>query len=122
MTDFGWVRDAPAELETHLTLYSQKVGIVLVDAPLTDSFVLTRQNRTPTITKIHTRPFQGGFEDFVSGSSFFEYDIPNTGPARRSPLEDLFFYWSNRRPPAFDVTHPTLFSLSYYPLRIIIAE
>lgn len=37
-------------------------------------------------------------------------------------LEDLIFYWSNQRPPAFDMVHPTLFSLSYYPLRIIAAE
>lgn len=102
--------------------YSQNVGVILVDAPLSDTFVVSRHHRTSTITRIHSRPFQGGFEDFLSRSSFLENNNSNTGPTRRSLLEDLVFYWRNGRPPAFDAIHPTLFSLSYYPLRIIAAE
>jgi len=74
------------------------------------------------ITRIQSRPFQGGFEDFLSGPSAPNDGNPNAGPTRRSLLEDLVFYWNDSRPPAFDVIHPTLFSLSYYPLRIIAAE
>ena len=71
---------------------------------------------------LQTRLFQGGFEDFLCFSSFPDKLSPETGPPRSSPLESLIFYWVIKQPEGFDVTCPSLFSFSYYPLKIVAAE
>ena len=71
---------------------------------------------------LQTRLFQGGFEDFLCFSAFPDKLDPETGPPRSSPLESFIFYWGIRQPEGFDVTCPSLFSLSYYPLKMIAAE
>ena len=63
-----------------------------------------------------SRLFRGGYEDFA------DHHGQTAGPSRRSILDDLVFYWKQALPPTFNSTQPTLFSLTYYPLRIIAAE
>lgn len=98
-------------------------GLILVDAPISNSYILRRRENENTSTfTIRTRLFQGGFQDFLSGPLFSDNIDPESGPTRSSLLETFIFYWAVEQPQGFDVTCPTLFSLSYYPLRIIAAE
>ena len=82
----------------------------------------SRDSQTSSTLTLQTRLFQGGFEDFLSGSSFFDHIDPEIGPPRSSPLESLIFYWGITQPQGFDAKCPTLFSLSSYPLRMVAAE
>ena len=45
-----------------------------------------------------------------------------TGLQRRSILEDLLSYWKDTLPPAFKADLPTLLSVAYYPLKLVVAE
>lgn len=93
---------------------------MLVDVSFNHSYTLGHQDDNGT-RRVQARLFQGGFEDFLSGT-FCDNPVPESGPGRRSLLEDLEFYWSNGQPHGLDVNRPTLASLAYYPLRIIAAE
>lgn len=98
------------------------VGLILVDAPISNSCFLQsphNNNTTPLTLQIHL--FQGGFQDFLSEPSFSNIDH-KSGPIRSTPLESFIYYWSLQQPPGFNVDCPTLFSLSYYALRIDVAE
>lgn len=74
---------------------------------------LDNENTTPITVK--TQLFQGGFEDFLDNTH------RKSGPLRSSPLETFIYYWS-LQPPGFNLHCPTLFSLSYYALKIDVAE
>lgn len=94
-----------------------------MDAPISNTYVTKPRGKKNTISLIHhTRLFQGGFQDFLSEVLFSANVEYESGPPRSSPLESLIFYWSLQWPPDFDVKCPTLFTLSYYALRIDIAE
>lgn len=69
---------------------------------------------------LEPRLFLGGFEDFLSPSSFLENETRQL--ERLSHLEDLVVYWTKTRPPGFDPNSPSLLSLAYHPLRIVAAE
>ena len=99
------------------------VGLILVDASVNESCVFhsLHNNDTNPVT-LRTRLFQGGFQDFLSEPSFSDSFESTSGPIRSSPLESFIFYWSLQRPPGFNVDCPTLFSLSYYALRIDVVE
>ena len=104
--------------ETH-----RYIGLILVDPPISNLYVSKSSDNTSTKTlTLQTRLFQGGFEDFLCGPSFSDNLSPKTGPPRSSPLESFIFYWGIKQPEGFDVTCPSLFSLSYYPLKMIAAE
>ncbi len=99
------------------------IGLVLVDPPIRNSYVSrSRNSPNPSILLLQTRLFQGGFEDFLSGFSFSDNTNPETSLPRSSTLESLIFYWNLRQPPGFDVNCLSLFSFSYYPLKMIAAE
>ena len=99
------------------------LGIILVDPPISNSYVLQERDcQTSSILPLQTRLFQGGFEDFLCNSSFSENMDHETGPPRCSPMESCIFYWTTKRPQGFDFTCPSLFCVSYYPLKIIAAE
>ena len=102
------------------TLAYYETGLILVDPPISNSFLSRRQHAT--IVNLHTRLFQGGFQDFLSYLPISDNVNPEPSPARSSPLESIIFYWGVQTPPAFKMDCPTLFSLSSYPLRIIAAE
>ena len=99
------------------------IGLILVDTPISNSYVLQssdNDNKTPLTLRIQL--FQGGFQDFLSEPSFSDNINHKSGPIRSSPLESFIYYWSFHQPPGFNVNCPTLFSLSYYALRIDVAE
>lgn len=99
-----------------------EIGLMLVDPPISNSYVSRRNNGKATFLKFQTRLFQGGFQDFRTGPSFSDNINSESCPTRSSPLESFIFYWNIQKPPGFDVDVPTLFSLSSYPLRMITAE
>lgn len=82
----------------------------------------SRDSESVTPLTLQTRLFQGGFQDFFSEPSFSDNTGHESGPARSSPLESFVYYWSLQRPPGFNINDPTLFGLSYYALRIDVAE
>ena len=98
-------------------------GLILVDPPISSSYLSkSRDKQDSVVLTLQTRLFQGGFEDFLSNYSFSRNDYTEDGPPRSSPLESLVLYWNIRQPNGFNVKCPSLFSLSYYPLKIIAAE
>lgn len=105
-------------LQTHIL-----IGLVLVDPPISNSYVSRSQdNEKSIILTLQTRLFQGGSQDLRPGPAYSDDIDPASGPIRASPLESFLYYWGLERPQGFDTKCPTLFSLSYYPLRIIAAE
>lgn len=100
------------------------IGIILVDRSLNNMYTPSNshENNEMPFIKAQAKPFQGGYEDFLSGPLDKEGLEPTTGPQRSSLLDDLIFFWSNKLPPNFDVLKPTLLSLSYFPLKIVAAE
>jgi hypothetical protein len=92
------------------------IGIILVDAADSDSFVAAGRKIT-----LRSQPFQGGYEDFLDPPSFSS-QVVDDGPQRRSLLEDLVYYWEKHTPSRFNAQTPDLLSLAYYPLRIVAAE
>ncbi|KFA54500.1 hypothetical protein S40293_10061 [Stachybotrys chartarum IBT 40293] len=72
-----------------------------------------------------SKPLQGGFEDFLQSPSFasFRVTAPHTRHSwdKASMLSSLLHYFGNP-PPGFTTTQPSILSLGYYPMRIILAE
>ena len=100
-----------------------QTGLMLVDPPISNYYVSRPHlNSNATILELQTRLFQGGFQDFLPCLPFSDNNNPETGPIRSSPLETFIFYWGIQRPPKFNVDHPTLLSLSSYPLSMVAAE
>lgn len=64
--------------------------------------------------------FQGGYDDFLPTGSYRIDDAD--GPPRSSLFDALIYYWTKHPPPVFKPQVPNLLSLSYYPLKIIVAE
>jgi len=98
---------------------------MLVDPPIRDRFFVDARGkqRTQTLIKIPTVPFQNGYEDFIPASTRpAENDGPVHGLQRASLLDDLVYYWTKKLPSPFQPHAPTLLSMSYYPVRIIAAE
>lgn len=79
-------------------------------------------NGNASTLTLQVRLFQGGFLDFLPGPSFFDIIDSQSGPVKSSQLETLIYYWTVEQPRGFNIKCPTLFSLSYYPLRIAAAE
>ena len=69
------------------------------------------------------KPLHGGFEDFVESTSFssFRSSTDDHSWDKNSVLEGLLHYFRNN-PPGFTATQPSILSLGYYPMRIILAE
>jgi hypothetical protein len=82
------------------------IGIILVDAADSDSFVAAGRKIT-----LRSQPFQGGYEDFLDPPSFSS-QVVHDGPQRHSLLEDLVYYWEKHTPSAFNAQPPTC-SLSH---------
>ncbi|KAI9769291.1 MAG: hypothetical protein M1839_003768 [Geoglossum umbratile] len=99
--------------------------IVLVDPPLTNSFVYDDPHRDHTSGPYFSevRLFGGGYID-CSGSSrdVIRESLPGKSPAKCSTLEDLVYYWAKELPPAFDTATGDLPSLSYYAFKIATGE
>jgi hypothetical protein len=95
----------------------------MVDPPLRTTFFADEEGRKEKMLPFILQPrlFQGGFEDFLSPSTY-STTHQMTSPSRLSLFDDLIYYWTKERPPVFNPASPTLASLSYYPLKIAAAE
>ena len=82
----------------------------------------SKESNSPYPFTLQTRLFQGGFQDFISDPSPSDFIDYEAGPTRSSPLESLIYYWNVEEPPGFNRNCPTLFSLSFYALKINAAE
>ena len=103
------------------------LGLVLVDPPQRNTFFIDErgQERDPTPIIIRSEPFQGGYHDFTSTGVFSDSSYNNVyGPPQSSLLDDVVYYWMNEFLPLslFDPQSPTLLSISYYPLQVLVAE
>ncbi|KAH9209565.1 hypothetical protein DL95DRAFT_413755 [Leptodontidium sp. 2 PMI_412] len=98
------------------------LGLILVDAINTNNYIASSGKEYT----IQSRPFQGGFEDFMSPKTYSQCQSSDpTALAhlkRSSLLEDLLFYWGDASPSVFKADHPTLLSIANYPLRIVAGE
>ncbi|KAI9775220.1 MAG: hypothetical protein M1839_001338 [Geoglossum umbratile] len=97
-------------------------GLALVDPPVRNTFFMDgrEQQRPKTPVLFHSEQFQGGYDAFP-----FTRPSSNDGthsPPRYSLFDDLIYYWTEELPSVFDPRAPAILSLSYYPLKIIVAE
>lgn len=103
------------------------LGLVLVDPPVGNTFFVDERGKQQAQTPIILRsdPFQGGYDNFFpakSSSSSSNGVNTLTVPPRSSLFDDLIYYWMEEVPHVFNPHAPTLLSLSYYPLKVIVAE
>ncbi|RDW81302.1 uncharacterized protein DSM5745_04859 [Aspergillus mulundensis] len=102
--------------------------VILVDSPISKDYipvVYDKQREDGKPGRIDSRLFLEGYEDFMPPSPIpldFESTLWRPQLSRESLLEDIGYYWRREVPEHFDSTKPTLFALTYYPLRIIAAE
>ncbi|KAL4939898.1 hypothetical protein BDV06DRAFT_224619 [Aspergillus oleicola] len=107
--------------------------LTLVDSPIFNKSLHVRYNTvldedqgvTKRGSQISSRLFLNGYEDFLPPSSVpLEIKGAYSGfrLSRESLLDDLQYYWERELPVMFDPAKPTLFALSFYPLKIIAAE
>jgi hypothetical protein len=70
-----------------------------------------------------SKPLQGGFEDFEQSMSFasFRFTTDDHSWEKNSMLSSLLHYFRNQ-PPGFAAPQPSILSLGYYPVRIVLAE
>jgi hypothetical protein len=70
-------------------------------------------------------PLHGGFEDFEQPASFSSFGLSRdncfTLWDKSSMLASLLHYFQNQ-PPGFAVAEPSILSLGYYPIKIVLAE
>lgn len=86
-----------------------------MDPPTKNKYTSAEQQIT-----LGSKPFQGGYEDFLDRPSFQQQD--DSYPEKLSLRKDLIYYWQKKPPPGFNSDNPTLLSLAYYPLKIAAAE
>ncbi|PTU25245.1 hypothetical protein P175DRAFT_0429358 [Aspergillus ochraceoroseus IBT 24754] len=113
------------------------LGIILVDGPIFADHTPVQYKTKPQefsddkelqlrrSCRVKSKLFLNGYEDFMPpepGSLDFKDPSAFRGPPRESLLADLIYYWKRQIPEDFNAEHPTLFSLAYYPLKIIAAE
>ncbi|KAL4748043.1 hypothetical protein BDW72DRAFT_161486 [Aspergillus terricola var. indicus] len=107
--------------------------LTLVDSPILNKNLHIRYNTvldedqgvTKQRSQISSRLFLNGYEDFLPPSSLplgIKGAYWGSRLSRESLLDDLQYYWKRELPVMFDAAKPTLFALSFYPLKIIAAE
>lgn len=103
-----------------LTAFLTSIGLVLVDPPVqmvVETVGSAGQKLYPSVL------LHGGFEHFGQPTSFASFGAVTSGllPDKRSMLSNLLHYFSHQ-PPGFDAAQPSILSLGYYPIRIVLAE
>ncbi|KAL5003229.1 hypothetical protein BDV10DRAFT_191088 [Aspergillus recurvatus] len=107
---------------------SIRLGVILVDRPIFKDYlpvIYDKRNEDSKMGRVASALFLDGYEDFMPPSPIplgFEGAFWGPQLSRRSLLEDIGYYWNREIPAHFKPTKPTLFALTYYPLRIIAAE
>jgi hypothetical protein len=99
--------------------------LALVDPPVRNAFFVDERGkqRAKLPIDISSGPFQGGYDDFMPSTSYSNKSVNIVrGSPRISLFDDLIYYWRKELPNIFEPQAPTLLALSYYPLKIIVAE
>ncbi|RTE85021.1 hypothetical protein BHE90_000509 [Fusarium euwallaceae] len=70
------------------------------------------------------RVFSDGFEDFESPPLFssFAHEKVSRSLNETSMLDRMIYYLQMRQPPGFHVNSPSILSVGYYPVRIVLSE
>ncbi|KAI0099760.1 hypothetical protein GGR51DRAFT_390310 [Nemania sp. FL0031] len=102
-------------------LQSSWICMVLTDPPV--KIAITSQQlggRTICVG----RPLHGGFENFAQPISFSDirFEQDGSGSWDKTSILDSLLYYLRTNPPGFTAVNPTILSLGYYPMRIILAE
>ncbi|KAH0536595.1 hypothetical protein FGG08_006553 [Glutinoglossum americanum] len=97
-------------------------GLALVDPPVGNTFFMDGrgQQEAQTPVLLRSEQFQGGYDAFPFTKPSSSEGVHS--PPRCSLFDDLIYCWMEELPSVFDPRAPTLLSLSYYPLKIIVAE
>lgn len=94
-------------------------AIILTDPTVKTVLESPRPNPGDNVYRT-AEPLHGGFEDFEQ-LAYFSSNTPVVGWDKSSMLQSIVHYFQ-KHPPGFDVTQPTILSIGYYPLRIVMAE
>ncbi|KAJ3459623.1 hypothetical protein MRS44_015696 [Fusarium solani] len=102
------------------TVNSSRICLFLVDPPINSVKILeTTSNKSYEALVLH-----GGFEDFQSPplfSSFIHGKISRS-VNKSSILDCIIRYLQTQPPPGFLSRSPSILSVGYYPIRIVLAE
>jgi hypothetical protein len=96
------------------------IGLVLVDPPVKKVVETLGSGNRKTYPSML---LNGGFEDFIPPTSLesFRSATSNDSLDKQSMLSNLLHYF-RYQPPGFVVAEPSILSLSYYSIRIVLAE
>ncbi|KAH8897040.1 hypothetical protein GQ53DRAFT_499463 [Thozetella sp. PMI_491] len=96
------------------------ICLVLVDPPV--KTVVGTSDSSERNTYL-SKPLNGGFEQWVPPTSFasFQSTAEDKLPENKSMLHGLLNYL-RRQPPELIPAEPSILSLSFYPIRIVLAE
>ncbi|KAL5425035.1 hypothetical protein PMIN06_005666 [Paraphaeosphaeria minitans] len=98
-------------------------GIVLLDAPISDSYTASR-NEGLSPVHLASKLFFGGTEDFTmtpTGGVHSRNGNPTT-VTNRGMLDELVHYWTEETPLVLTTPKPTVRDIAYYPLKMVAAE
>ncbi|KAK4641509.1 hypothetical protein QC761_501220 [Podospora bellae-mahoneyi] len=96
------------------------ICLILVDPPVNmvlETLGLGGRKSYPSMM------LHGGFEEFKQPTSFASFGSTTSDrlPDKKSMLSNLLRYFRHQ-PPGFMITEPSILSLGYYPIRIVLAE
>ncbi|KAK4040860.1 hypothetical protein C8A01DRAFT_15321 [Parachaetomium inaequale] len=96
------------------------LGLVLVDPPATTVVETLGSGGRKSYPSML---LHGGFEDFEHSTSFASFGSITSDrlPDKKSMLSNLLHYFRHQ-PPGFTMAEPSILSLGYYPIRIVLAE
>lgn len=94
------------------------LGLILIDPPVETVFEPRSSDLGQNVYR--AKPLHGGFEDFEQPAAF-SCSIPAVEWNKGSMLVSMIHYFRSH-PPGFVATEPTILSIGYYPIRIIMAE
>ena len=122
----GFVSDSTSKSVSNRSL-TLGLGIILVDATKADVVSGITGSNSVAYKQV---PLQGGPEDFIdpppfsvwNASSAQEPKRPTSSGSAFDPLIKKLADYLEVLPPAFDASDPSLHSLAFYPLRVVISE
>ncbi|KAJ8128502.1 hypothetical protein O1611_g5133 [Lasiodiplodia mahajangana] len=102
-------------------LHNSWVCIVLVDPPVR---VVVETHSLGGRKVCVGQPLQGGFENFAQPTLFSDFGTGKDGGDSwdKASILGSLLYYLRTQPPGFDAANPTILSLGYYPMRIILAD
>ncbi|KAF5007510.1 hypothetical protein FDECE_6157 [Fusarium decemcellulare] len=100
---------------------SSSIGLLLVDPPITHVVEAPGRKRERTY---QTKAMYSGFEDFAPPESFSSFATGRAHGAwdKTSMLDSIVHYFCTQPPPGLHSSSPSIMSIGYYPIRIVLAE